>query len=325
MCPKRATTPPNIPKGDMLVETLRTVFVEGAHMTKTNYDAFIQQNGHKYRHFVFIHNSSPTAKKNKHYNYEYWEIMGDGILNHLAVNWIGDNYPQFRNADGVKVIAQLKIKMVSTDSWARLATKHQFHTIIDCDPALLFHMPKNVLEDVFEAFYGLTMHLCGYDTCKRLFNYMLRHERFSTAFEDLFDPIQRLQQLKDKFKFEIHEECQPMGTKKTCYMYYSNNSLQSQSGHCGTNQKHTIYYIQNDARILIGNGDGEKLVDARRIACNQAIGCLAELGFTLETPDIYDKPAPTTKRPAPPDEKPPRVLDDDEFPALGQVVKKART
>lgn len=287
---KKGHVPSPLPlTNEMFRTTLRPLFVDGAGFTNDNFNNFFNEHIEKYRHFVFIHNSAIIVKTNKHFNYEYWEIMGDAILNHLAVQWISDKFPQYHTAEGVQVIAQLKIKIISTNSWSDFAIKNNFHTIIDCDPMVFLNMPKNVLEDVFEAFFGYTEHALGYDVCRRIFYHMLQDFNPSTSFDDLFDPIQRLQQLKDKFKFKIRERVVPMGTKKTCYIYFTETKEERRVyGHAMQKQKHTIYYIDNNNQeILIGNGDAEKITDARRIACIQAIACLQELGYALDTPEVY--------------------------------------
>jgi dsRNA-specific ribonuclease len=95
-------------------------------------------------------------------NYEYLEILGDVTCNKSIVWYIKERFPQLQNSDGVKVIARLRINLVSKKNFACLAEKLGFIDYISCETEIKEQKGKSLLEDVFEAFFGATEMLSGY-------------------------------------------------------------------------------------------------------------------------------------------------------------------
>jgi len=155
-----------------------------------------------YQH-VFTHSSVHPFQ-----NYEYFEILGDSTCNKSIVWYIQDRFPFLRNSDGVKVIARLRINLVSKKYFSTLASQLGFLPFISCGKEILEQREKSLLEDVFEAFFGATELLfdrifglgVGYFICFRILKSILDEKEISLRYEDLFDPITRLKETFDYFR-----------------------------------------------------------------------------------------------------------------------------
>lgn len=89
-------------------------------------------------------------------NYEFFEQLGDISINKFIVEYIGRRFPQLRSSEGVGVIATIRIQYVSKDLLSQLSAKLGFDKFIRfTDQEILEkHKFQNILEDVFEAFFG---------------------------------------------------------------------------------------------------------------------------------------------------------------------------
>jgi len=66
-------------------------------------------------------------------NYEFFEILGDATCNKAIVWYIQERFPVLRNTAGVKVIARLRINLVSKKKFSVLAEKLGFGDFISCE------------------------------------------------------------------------------------------------------------------------------------------------------------------------------------------------
>lgn len=136
---------------------------------------------------VFIHNSINTET-----NYEYHEFVGDAILNAAVVEYITKKYKGLRIPKAVKILARLKILLISKTFLSRLASKHGFSPYIKT-----VYLNPNILEDVFEAFIGCTFQQVGYSVCSALIASFLDRETIPNSYETLFDARTRIKELLD--------------------------------------------------------------------------------------------------------------------------------
>lgn len=139
------------------------------------------------------------------HNYEIYEHLGDASANKFLAWYFYRRFPQLNCPKGVKVLARLKINYASKRSFFKIAEKLGFWPFIRASSAEKEINRKSLLEDVLEAFIGLTEMLLDeyfivgvgfavvYDILKSIFDEMY----ISLKYEDLVDPKSRLKELFD--------------------------------------------------------------------------------------------------------------------------------
>jgi len=169
-----------------------------------------------YFHQAFTHNSVHNEQ-----NYEWLEIMGDATVNKCIVYYISQRFPFLHTPLGVKIIARLKIKLVSRKCLAELAEKIGIPSFIYYSEPCHKNQLRSLYEDVFEAMLGAIEILidryvefgAGYSVCFRFMKSMLDEMDISIKYEDLFDSVTRLKETFDFFKstlwgsikYEVHK------------------------------------------------------------------------------------------------------------------------
>ena len=198
-------------------------------------------------------------------NYENFEQMGDVAINHFIISYFYRRYPQLDCANGVKVVARLRINYVSGESFALIADELNFWPFISAgetpppppesgkrdkkDPyysqKYRSRDRKGLLEDVFEAFIGCTEYLLdqefrpgvGYGIVYDILENIFDKKSISLNYEDLIDPKTRLKETKDlydKYALNFPSEIKyRIGT----FLYYSSKSSDTDDKIC------TIYRV----------------------------------------------------------------------------------
>lgn len=141
-------------------------------------------------------------------NYEFFEQLGDLSINKFIVSYMSKRFPQIRNSDGTGVLATLRIKYGSKDILSELSMKYQFDKFIRCtkEERIDKNKFKNILEDVFEAFFGAVEfsldeiktglgYFGVYQILESIFNEI---EDITIDYETLVDAKTRLNELKDE-------------------------------------------------------------------------------------------------------------------------------
>ena len=144
-------------------------------------------------------------------NYEFLEILGDVTCNKIVVWYIKDRFPVLQNTAGVKVIARLRINLVSKKNFSLLAEKLGFDDFISCEKEIKEQKGKALLEDTFEAFFGATEMLldslvhpgAGYGICFKILKSIFDELPISLKYEDLYDPITRLKETFDFYRSNL--------------------------------------------------------------------------------------------------------------------------
>lgn len=227
---------------------------------------------------AFTHSSvSPT-------NYEWLEILGDATLNKCVVWYINNRFPQLHNAEGVKVIARLKIKLVSKNNFSEIAEQFGFLPFIQINEENMKQKLnlKSVLEDVLEAFFGTTEMLIdkhygqgsGYGICYELLKNIMDRRQISLRYEDLYDPITRL-----KETFDIFRSSSLWGQVR-----YENIKEES-------TQYVTVYQFDpvSGRKVALGYASAPTLDEAKQKAAVIAIEKLASYGFRRPVPEYYTR------------------------------------
>jgi hypothetical protein len=87
-------------------------------------------------------------------NYEYYEFLGDLVVNKSIGQYLSRRFPQLRCPQGVRVLTRLKINLVSKKVLAEFAESLGFCDFISATMEYRMTKKKPMLEDCFEAFMG---------------------------------------------------------------------------------------------------------------------------------------------------------------------------
>lgn len=256
---------------------LRNILKKGK--LKKEYIDRIIKNGMSLYSQAFTH---PTADENN--NYEPLEFLGDSIVNCVIVWYLSRRFPQLNCQDGVKILARLKINLVSKKVFANFGSELDFWKYVSADKETRDTKMKKTLEDVFEAFFGATQKLIdseirmgvGYSICYNIIQNLFENMQISLKYEDLYDPKTRLKEVFDFFKDKIGQ------------VKYENERVERI-------QYVKVYRLYTDERgkkqkILLGQGSAALKPDAVQKAASRALEHLNREGkFIKEVPEIYKK------------------------------------
>jgi dsRNA-specific ribonuclease len=139
------------------------------------------------------------------YNYEVFEQMGDLTANKFIVNYMYKKFPQLDCPTCVKIVARLRINYGAKQSFYEIANSLGFWDFIRADEETKKNK-KKLLEDVFEAFFGVTELILdsvftigvGYAICYSILENIFNKKIISLRYEDLYDSKTILKQLFDK-------------------------------------------------------------------------------------------------------------------------------
>jgi len=221
-------------------------------------------------------------------NYEFFEILGDATCNKAIVWYIQERFPVLRNTAGVKVIARLRINLVSKKNFSVLADKLGFGDFISCEKEIKEQRGRSILEDVFEAFIGATELLVdkvaspgsGYGICYRFLKNVLDQLPISLRYEDLYDPITRL-----KETFDFYRSTLP---GRQCPLIWGSMLFENLK----TDQGQTVHLYQIDKathrKKLMSQAEAPLLDDAKQAAALKALQHMEQLGYRRPIPEYYD-------------------------------------
>lgn len=145
-------------------------------------------------------------------NYEFFEQLGDLTINKFIVTYMTRRFPQLRSSDGVGILASLRILYGSKKTLSELCSRFGFdkHVRMSREENLDVQKFRDVLEDVFEAFFGAFEYSLeeivpgmGYLGCYRVLKSMFDELDVSIDYESLVDAKTRLNELKDEYKFNV--------------------------------------------------------------------------------------------------------------------------
>jgi dsRNA-specific ribonuclease len=207
-------------------------------------------------------------------NYEIFEQLGDTTANKFLVWYFNRRFPFLNNADGVKVIARLRINYGARASFQSIAKSLGFWDFISASEEDRSRNMKKLLEDVFEAFVGVTEYLLdnhfregvGYAIVYTILKSIFDNMNISLKYEDLFDAKTRLKELCDMYK-----------TQLTNLNYKYEKDIQ-------TNLVTSTVFLNN---IEIASGTASLKIDAEQRAAKTAIIILNKKGFVKQIPHIY--------------------------------------
>lgn len=229
-------------------------------------------------------------------NYQVYEQLGDLVGNQFIVWYIYRRFPQLQCAEGVKVAARLRINYGSKQSFYKFAEELGLWSFITATNDLRYRKKKDLLEDVFEAFIGVTALILDeeirigvgnaivYQILKTIFDGI----NISLLYKDLYDAKTRLKEL-----FDIHEEI--LGPLKyemkrdekivTSYVF----RLEGGKYFTSHNGKIDKKRIVGGTAILIGTGTASLESDAQQKAAEQGVETMKNQGYYKIPPKCYRK------------------------------------
>lgn len=231
-------------------------------------------------------------------NYQVLEQVGDLSGNKFIVNYMYNRFPQLDCADGVKVVARLRINYGAKESFAEIARKFGFWEFISATNDLRQRKMKSLLEDVFEAFLGATERILdkrkrtgvGYAIVNDILTSIFDEMDISLRYEDLYDAKTRLKEL-----FDLHEmSLGPLVYKdQKRDMITFSSAFRVQGGKYEEKTDEYGNVIVNKKKIIggkyikIGEGSAALKSDAQQNSASSALNNLKKQGWFKPIPRIY--------------------------------------
>ena len=265
----------NGPRDDTFKNLIVSLLRRGKMATKY-IDQILDEDGMDLYSKAFTH---PTADESN--NYEFYEMMGDASVNCAIVWYLNRKFPHLHCPGGVKIIARLKIILVSKRTFGPLAEKLGLWPFVTASKETKGTQMKQTLEDVFEAFFGVTQTLIDnnikmgrgsaiiYNMIESIYD---EHIPISLKYEDLFDAKTRL---KETFDFPEFKD-----------------NLTELTYHREKNMEEKMNTVTITARIRghfqqIGIGKGTLKPTAEQNAARNAIYNLQKKGYTRPIPERF--------------------------------------
>jgi dsRNA-specific ribonuclease len=244
-------------------------------------------------------------------NYEALEFTGDTILNCAMLEYLQQRFPGLaagaasagaasagagvsatgaeaaapapapvpapQPAGAVKVLARMKVHVISKDFLSKLAMKHGFdkHVITSAST----RVTPSIVEDVFEAFFGCTAQLVnrhvaqgfGYVVCSRMIAHMMDDEYIPTSYETLFDARTRIKELLDVNKH--------LGKLEFTYTHLPDRNAMHVQCTLLSNPPHTLRTVLAEAR-------GHTKAEAVQAVSEKALQVLKQMGYERPHVDV---------------------------------------
>lgn len=235
-------------------------------------------------------------------NYQVYEQLGDLSGNKFIVWYFYKRFPQLNCQEGVKVVARLRINYGSKNSFYKIAEDLGFWDFISATNDLRMRKKKPLLEDVFEAFLGVTEtildnkfcvgvgYACVYKILKSIFDDM----NISLRYDDLYDAKTRLKELFDRFGEQLgilqyEDKKDDDGLVTNAYAYRLDGATYMVRDDGKLTKKIVPQPGRKIEKKLIGKGSAALLADAQQIAAQHALDNLKKEGYVKPSPPIYKK------------------------------------
>jgi dsRNA-specific ribonuclease len=231
-----------------------------------------------------------TSKKaDENNNYEFYEFLGDLIANTTILWWMARRFPQLRKASAVRILARMKITYGSKKVFSVISEKQLgFWPYITARKDEKETQKKSLLEDVLEAFLGLTNDLvdtrvymgAGYAICYNIISSLLdenmalpRENQFvdiaidPAVLEDAITDVK--QNIEDYFRpgklSYVCDERKEDDVLTTCHLMIERDGKQTE----------------------IVEAKGSKASTAKENVAREAIKIFNKIGFKKNIPEIY--------------------------------------
>jgi len=222
---------------------------------------------------AFTHFSS-----NNKINYEVYEQLGDITVNKFLVWYFHSRFPILHTTLGVKIVARLRINYGSKQFLASIAEKLGFwdYIILSSNELIPSSKKLSILEDVFEAFIGVTEYIIdkkihiglGYISCYRLLSSIFDSIPIDFSYENLFDAKTRLKEI-----FDINRDV--LGVQKFEHEKTTNTIIISR-------------LINGTEVVMAKESSSINKADAEQKASEEALRVLKSQGFVKQMPEEYN-------------------------------------
>jgi dsRNA-specific ribonuclease len=230
----------------------------------------------------------------EYHNYQVYEQLGDLAGNKFIVEYIYERFPQLNCTEGVKVAARLRINYGAKQSFFSIAQKLGFWEFISATNDLRMRKMKSLLEDVFEAFLGVTEKILntrlgkriGYPIVYKILANIFDEINISLRYQDLYDAKTRLKEL-----FDLHG--QSLGPlvyrerKEELITYSTVFRVRGGQYEVRPNGSINMKRIIGGTYTRIGEGSAALKSDAQQRAAADALANLNRQGWVKHPPAIY--------------------------------------
>ena len=243
--------------------------------------------------------TSDTADKIN--NYQVFENLGDLAANKILVCYLFKKFPKIDQTAGNPVLARSRIKYGSKQSFFPIAESLGFWNFITATHDHRKKEKKKLLEDVFEAFLGVTEYLIdkhfpigvGYHVNYCILSNILDENlKISFRYTDLYDSKTILKELFDSIKKDFKK-----GIGQFSDIIYS-NSVENKITKLKT--VHIYQFFDSNPELtdkqklagykkLLGTGTAAHTKDAEQKAAENAIETMRKMGFHKPPPPIFEE------------------------------------
>lgn len=135
--------PVNIYRGirDDSFKNLLTTILKRGKLSNDVINKLLDEESMKLYDIAFTHPSVDNE-----FNYEYLEFLGDGVINTAIVWYLSKRFSNLKGSKGVKVLARLKINLVSKKSFAKFAADLNLWDYISCSENIRATSKKRYLK-----------------------------------------------------------------------------------------------------------------------------------------------------------------------------------
>lgn len=215
------------------------------------------------KNFELYKQSFTHKTHNAETNYEFFEQLGDVSINKFMVSYTYKRFPHLKTPQGVKIVARVRIKYTSRETLSQEAEKLGFWPFILACENTKFRFKKDLLEDCFESFIGVTEYILdtqlkdgvGYCIVKDILTSIFDEKQISLKYEDLFDAKTRLKEIYDgKPNYKIQYVSQKNEEERLVYT--------------------TIYEISQhykNSKVILGSGVAAKQSNSQQNAAKDAL------------------------------------------------------
>lgn len=225
------------------------------------------------------------------HNFELYETLGDSTVNQAFVTDILNRYPKLDTPDGVKIISRVKLSLTSSASFAKIADGLGFFAFISAPFGERIVKKNKLLEDVFEAFFGVTCEIfdvelkesVGYSVSYSIISNVMKNVPISLKYEDLFDPNTRLKEIFDYFKPKSNRD-KILDGKLT----YTTSLASGPEKKLGNLYVVKAIFVNSDGKEeVLGEATGPNKQLTQRKSSEKGIEYLARKGFIRPIPELY--------------------------------------
>lgn len=230
-------------------------------------------------HMAFTSSSVDEAS-----NYETFEQMGDATIGKFIVWNSYEQFPQLRGkSDAVEIVARMKINMGSKESLSQIAEDLGMWPFISASEDLRHRSKKKLLEDVFEAFVGVTEFIIlensdpnrsqpglAYSFMYRLLKTIFEPYLLTINYGVLVDPKNRLKGVFDQYREKLGMSA----------VYKTEDSFKNDKRIFLTK----VYDAHNN---FLGEGAASLKKESEKKASEMAIQTLERKGYKKTIPGLY--------------------------------------